>query len=250
MKSEINPRLVDQIRGRLAGVQDAIDQAACSCGRDPNGIRLVVVSKAQPLEVVQAAVLAGIRIFGENYAEQAEPKITAMAGTPDIEWHMIGHIQGRKAGIVSRCFNMVQSLDSVSLAARLDRLCASEGRVMPVLLELNLAGEKSKGGWRVSSEAELDGIREDIEQVAAMPNLQIHGLMTMPPLFDDPEATRPYFSNLRRLAQALSRRYPNLDWSELSMGTSADYPAAVQEGATLVRIGQAVLGPRPSRTAN
>lgn len=224
---------------------ETVAASARKAGRDPDSVRIVVVTKNQPLEVVRAAVEAGARLLGENYAEEAVDKILALKGQSAVEWHMIGHVQSRKAGLVAEHFALFQSLDSLKLAERVDRLAAGFGRVLPVLLEFNLGDESSKSGWVASDESRWPELLPEVQTIAALAHVQVRGLMTMPPLFADPEAARPYFQRLRRLQDFLAGRVPTAEWRELSMGTSADYPAAVEEGATLVRIGQAILGPRP-----
>lgn len=240
--------LTASIRERFEQVQAQIARAAQSAGRSERDVRLVVVTKAQPIEVIQAAVAAGARILGENYPEETVPKIEAMTGSPDVAWHMIGHVQSRKAGLVVEHFTMLQSLDSLRLAARLDRLLGEAGRRMPVLLEFNVGGEESKGGWSAGPGGKWEGWLPEIEQILALPHLAVRGVMTMPPLFEDPEQARPYFVQARRVLETLAGRYPQAGpWNELSMGTSADYRVAIEEGATYVRIGTAVVGPRPPK---
>ena len=222
-----------------------IAQAAHEAGRNPGDIRLVTVTKRQPSEVIHQAFAAGARIFGENYAEEALPKIEALPPVTGCEWHMIGHVQGRKARLVVSHFALVHSLDSLKLAQRYEALLAADGGALAVLLEFNLGGETSKTGWPGWDEARWESLLPEIGQALALPHLQVKGLMTMPPLCDDPELARPYFQQLRKLRDYLAKRFPAFGWQELSMGTSADYRVAIQEGATLVRIGQAILGPRP-----
>jgi len=244
----MNEALVSTIRERCQHTLAEIAEAASKSGREAEAVRLVVVSKSQPLEVVQAAVAAGITVFGENYAEEAVAKMAALKET-GVEWHMIGHVQSRKAGLVAEHFTMLHSLDSPKLARRLDRFCAESGRSLPVLLEFNVSGEESKSGFRAWDENCWVQLLPDIEQVLLLPHLRPQGLMTMPPYFDDPEQSRPYFQKLCRLQAFLTQRLPGSDWPELSTGTSADFLVAVQEGATYVRVGQAILGPR-KRVAN
>ena len=239
----MNETLLASIRLRYRQTLDRIASAAAGSGRKPEQVRLVVVSKSQPLEVIQAACAAGISIFGENYAEEAVQKIAALQET-NVEWHMIGHVQSRKADLIAAHFTMLHSLDSAKLAGRLDRLCGEMNRTLPVLLEFNVSGEESKFGFPAWEEKNWSGLQPGIEQILALPHLQVNGLMTMPPFFDDPEQTRPYFQRLRRLQGFLAAHYPQAHWQELSMGTSLDFVAAVQEGATYVRVGQAILGPR------
>ena len=239
----MNDSLLSSIRERYQRTINQIDDVVAGSGRAPGAVRLVVVSKSQPLDVVRAAVAAGISLFGENYAEEALGKITALRGTA-VEWHMIGHVQSRKAETVAANFAMLHSLDGLKLAGRLDRLCCELNRTLAVLLEFNVSGEESKFGFPAWDENHWPDLEPEIEQILAFQHLRVCGLMTMPPFFDNPEYTRPYFLRLRYLQEFLAKQYPQTQWKELSMGTSVDFIAAIQEGATLVRIGQAILGPR------
>ena len=244
MNGNVGDEQCSKILENLTRIQERIDAAARRSKRNSRDVRLVVVSKGQPVEVIEAAIHAGVQIFGENYAEQAVPKIEALRGSVEVEWHMIGHVQSRKANLVSKYFDCIHSLDSIKLAEKLNSLASESGKVIPVLLEINLGGEETKSGWRISTEDDLEGIVREFNQIKSLQNLCIRGLMTMPPMFDDPEHTRPYFRRLHNLSSILKRRLPDVDWIDLSMGTSADFEIAVEEGATLVRIGQAILGPR------
>ncbi|RME91277.1 MAG: YggS family pyridoxal phosphate-dependent enzyme [Anaerolineae bacterium] len=236
--------LVERIRERYERALEQIEAAARSAGRDPRDVRLVVVSKAQPLTVVRAAIAAGIRLLGENYPEEAVEKMQALAAETEVEWHMIGHVQSRKARLVAEHFALLHSLDRLKLARRLDRFAAEAGRTLPVLLEFNVSGEATKYGWPAWDENAWEALVPEIAQVLQFEHLRVRGLMAMPPLPREAEESRPYFRRLRRLRDFLSRRFPEIAWEELSMGTSADFVIAVQEGATLVRVGQAILGPR------
>jgi pyridoxal phosphate enzyme (YggS family) len=202
------------------------------------------VTKTQPVEVVQAAMEAGVRILGENYPEEGVTKMQFLAQQSGVEWHMIGHVQSRKARLVADHFALLHSLDSLKLAQRLDRFAAEAGRVLPVLLEFNVGGEESKSGWNASDESGWNTVLPEIADLLNLPNLRVQGLMTMPPLGIDPEDSRRFFLQLRQLRDYLAMQFPNADWHELSMGTSADYIVAVEEGATLVRVGTAIVGAR------
>jgi pyridoxal phosphate enzyme (YggS family) len=236
--------LVQSIRERYMQTLDRIAVAARSVNRDPDDVKLVVVTKTQPLDVVRAAVEAGVRILGENYPEEGVMKIQSMAGQIGVEWHMIGHVQSRKAKLVAEHFSLMHSLDSLKLAARLDRFAGEFERVLPVLLEFNIGGEQSKSGWNITDVASLDVLMPELETLLALSHLQVRGLMTMPPLGEDPESARMYFQKLVRLRDTLAKHFPRADWASLSMGTSADYEVAVQEGATMVRVGTAIIGAR------
>ncbi|MCX6065197.1 MAG: YggS family pyridoxal phosphate-dependent enzyme, partial [Chloroflexi bacterium] len=164
-----------------------------------------------------------------------------------LTWHMIGHVQSRKADLVAQNFNFMHSLDSLKLAIRLERFAAEAGLILPVLLECNVSGEESKFGYAAFDPAQLETLRLEAQQIAQLPHLEIRGLMTMPPLYDDAEKTRPFFRRLVELRERLSKQIPSVNWDELSMGTSADFVAAVEEGATIVRVGTAILGVRPPK---
>lgn len=233
-----------EIAEKIAGVEERIASAAHRVGRSDRP-RLVVVTKAQPLEVVEAALDAGAKILGENYPEETLPKIQALKTGYPAEWHMIGHLQSRKAPIVVEHFDMLQSLDRLDLALKLQARAAGVGRQLPVLLEFNTGGEESKSGWNAADERcwpELLGV---VRSIAALPNLEMRGLMTMPPWFEDPENARPFFIRLRLLRDYFQTNLPDIRLDQLSMGTSVDFEVAIEEGATLVRIGTAILGARP-----
>lgn len=240
--------LVQSIRERYLATLDKIASAAKRAGRNPESVKLVVVIKAQPVEVARAAIEAGAAILGENYAEEGVMKIQSLRDFSAVEWHMIGHVQSRKAALVAGNFNFMHSLDSLKLAKRLDRFAGEAGRKLPVLLEFNVGGEESKSGWNAWDEARWGELLEELAQTLALPNLQVRGLMSMPPLGDTAEFSRPFFQQLRRLQGFLAAQFPQADFSELSMGTSLDYETAVEEGATFVRVGTAILGPRVYKT--
>ena len=236
--------LISSIREKHLRMLDQIESAARKSNRKAGDVRLVVVTKSQPLEIVEAAVEAGAGILGENYPEEGVAKIQALAGRSGVEWHMIGHVQSRKARLVADHFALLHSLDSLKLAQRLERFAVEANRVLPVLLEFNLGGEVSKSGWNAAMQSNWDALLPDVSAISDLPHLQIRGLMTMPPLGTDPEDSRRYFRLLRSLRDHLAVQFPRGDWSDLSMGTSADFTVAVEEGATLVRVGTAILGER------
>jgi len=229
----------------LQAVQERIAAAARRAGRDPAQITLVAVTKNQTREAIAAAFDLGLRHFGENRVEEAEAK---MPGLPaGITWHMIGHVQGRKARQVVPLFHLVHSVDSVKLAAHLHRLCIEEGERLPVLLQVNISGEESKYGFAAERWAEDCAQRRDllaaVAEIVAQPGLQVQGLMTMAPIIADPEQVRPVFAALRHLRDELAGIHPEAAWQHLSMGMSDDFEVAVEEGATLVRIGRAIFDP-------
>jgi PLP dependent protein len=239
--------LVQSIRERYVQTLAKIAIAAQRVGRDPQSVKLVVVTKSQPVEVVQAVIEAGGKILGENYPEESVKKLQVLRKFSAVEWHMIGHVQSRKAQLVAENLDFLHSLDNLKLAARLSRFCGEAGRTLPVLLEINVGGEESKSGWSAEDEASWPSLLDELSAVIAMPNLHVRGLMTMPPLAETAEFSRPYFQKIKRLQKYLSMQYPKVDFSELSMGTSFDYDVAIQEGATFVRVGTAIVGPRPHK---
>jgi pyridoxal phosphate enzyme (YggS family) len=226
------------VKERLETVLDRIRKAAVACGRDPQSVRLVAVSKTVAAERVRAAVAAGVDTLGENYIQEARAKIEALAALP-VAWHFIGHLQSNKAKYAVRLFELIHTVDSLKLAAELDRQAARAGKTQQVLVQVNVSGEASKSG---ASEAEAGRLVADIGKLA---HLSVKGLMTMPPFFDQPEKARPFFRALRRLRDEIQQRHlPGVDLRELSMGMTGDFEAAIAEGATLVRIGTAIFGER------
>jgi pyridoxal phosphate enzyme (YggS family) len=229
---------------RLLLVRLRIAAAAERSHRDAAGIRLIAVTKSQPLERIREAFDAGLREFGENYLEEAEPKIRVL--DPAISWHMIGHVQSRKAKGVAELFPVIHSVDSAGLARRLSRFAAESGKTVQILLECNLSGEASKFGFAASDPSAWEGLIQEWQPVLSLPGLAVSGLMTMAPYSDDPEKARPVFHRLRELRDQARRRMPQSDWRELSMGMTDDFEPAVEEGATMVRIGRALFGQRPA----
>jgi pyridoxal phosphate enzyme (YggS family) len=225
-------------------VTERIGNAAVSVGRDPASVKLIVVTKGHPVEVVSRAIEAGLNVFGENYAEEGQTKKEALVGIQNLEWHMIGHIQSRKARLVVENYDWVHSLDSKKLARRLNRFAAERNVLLPVLVEFNVSGETSKYGFSADQEDSWPKLIEKIAPLTEFNNLNLRGLMTMAPFLPNPEGTRKYFQRLRRLRDYLIEQIPQADWNELSMGMSADFEVAVQEGATMVRIGTAIVGER------
>ena len=240
--------LVQSIRERYLSTLGKMADAANHVGRDPESVKLVVVTKTQSIEVVRAAIEAGVQILGENYPEEGVTKLQSLRGISAVEWHMIGHVQSRKAQLVAENFNFLHSLDSLKLAKRLDRFSGEAGRSLPTLLEFNLGDEESKSGWSASNEMLWSALLDELSAIVTLPNLQVRGLMVMPPLGTAAELSRPFFQKLKRLQEYLASQFPGVDFSELSMGTSTDYEVAVQEGATLVRVGTAIVGTRQYKT--
>jgi hypothetical protein len=237
------------IAANLAWVRERMAAAARRAGRAPGEITLLAVSKTHPAALVEQALAAGQRDFGENLVEEAWAKFgdpgspASLAARLDAadrpRLHLIGPIQSRKAALAIACRPaLIHAIDRLKIAARLDRFAAEAGQVQDVLLEVNVAGEESKFGWTP------DGVREEAATVLALPHLRVAGLMTIPPYELDPDAARPHFAALRCLQEDLARRFPQADWRCLSMGMSHDFEAAIEEGATIVRVGTAIFGTR------
>lgn len=223
---------LDEVRGRIATV-------ARRCGREPTEITLVAVSKTHPVAVLREALGVGVTDFGENRVQEAESKISAFRDH-EARWHLIGHLQANKARRAVMLFDVVQTLDSVSLAHRLDRACGEENRAeLPVLIQVDLAGEATKSGVPAT------GLSDVVKAVNQCSRLRFHGLMILPPFFEDAEQVRPFFRRLRELRDELQAGGHFGDRrGELSMGMSHDYEVATEEGATIVRVGTAIFGER------
>lgn len=234
----------DQIKDNYQRVSESIAETALASGRNPEDVRLVVVTKTHPVETIRAVVQAGAYHFGENRVEEAIEKMPALADLPDIQWHMVGHVQSRKAAAVCQHFDWLHSVDRLRLARRISRFAAEAGPRLPVLLQFNVSGEGTKSGWHAVEEGTWPQLAEEVGQVVALPGLHLHGLMTMAPYNPDPESARPVFIRLRKLRDYLSGQFPSVDFGQLSMGMSGDYRVGIQEGATIVRIGTAILGAR------
>jgi PLP dependent protein len=227
------------IAENIGCVRERIGRAARRAGRAAEQIRLVAVSKTVEPERVLEAVAAGIQILGENYVQEAQKKMAAVGH--GVSWHFIGHLQSNKAKPAVRLFDCIHTVDRLSLAEELNRIAKQQGKIVPILLEVHLSEEITKFG---AAEPEIWPLAE---KISAMDGLALKGLMTMPPYFDDPEESRPYFIRLRKLAEELARKNPGISGGELSMGMSNDFEVAVEEGATLVRVGTAIFGPRPAK---
>ncbi len=226
------------IAENLKRVQDEIANAAIRSGRKPDSVKLVGVTKTVDLDRINEAVSAGLQVLGENYVQEARNKVDQFGD--QVSWHFIGRLQTNKAKYAVKLFDIIETVDSIKLATELNRRAQPLGRVTRVLIQLNLAAEQTKGGLDPSEC--LDHIR----QIAELDHLQVRGLMTMPPFFNDPERARPYFRQLRELSQVIAAAgVEGVEMAELSMGMSGDFEAAIEEGATLVRVGTAIFGERP-----
>jgi pyridoxal phosphate enzyme (YggS family) len=224
------------IQINFSAVLRRITEAALGCGRDPGSVQLVTVAKTQPPDLVRAAIEAGAVIVGENYIQEARVKFETLVQLP-VRWHFIGHLQSNKAKYAIRMFELIHSVDSAKLAGELDKQARNAGKIQNILVQVNISNEPTKSG--VQQERTLDMIRT----IAGFQNICIQGLMTMPPFFNAPERARPYFSALRRLRDQVEKRL-NIPLKDLSMGMTGDFEVAIQEGATLVRIGTAIFGER------
>ncbi|MFQ6057620.1 MAG: YggS family pyridoxal phosphate-dependent enzyme [Anaerolineae bacterium] len=259
---ELRETDVIDIEASLQEVRRRIAQAAARVGRDPNGITLVAVTKRVSAERIVAAYQLGIRHFGENRVQEAQAKIPTVnrwleatpppgptsdfglrtarlsgsAETSDLTWHMVGHLQRNKVKRALELFDIIHSVDSVRLAREISRRCQRAERTMPILLEVNVSGEGTKYGFAPGE------IKAAVEDMVTLPGLTIQGLMTMAPIVEDPEEARPYFRRLRQLRDELRGGFPQVEWRHLSMGMTDDFEVAVEEGATMVRIGRAIFG--------
>jgi pyridoxal phosphate enzyme (YggS family) len=218
-------------------ILDRMAVAAAKAGRDHREVRLLAAAKSQSVEAIRAALSAGVRLVGENYVQEAQEKKQQVAGL--IEWHMIGHLQRNKAKIAVGLFDLIESLDNLALARALENEAARRAMVVRAFIEVNLAGEENKTGLSKTQVAPL------LEEIGSLSHLKVEGLMTVPPFRENPEEVRPYFRELREIRDRLMNlQIPNVNLKELSMGMSHDYTVAVEEGATIVRVGTALFGPR------
>lgn len=229
------------IADNVRRVRTRMRQAAERAGRDPMSVRLVAASKTVDAARIRAAIAAGVTILGENYLQETRQKLGQL-GQAGVEWHLIGPLQRNKVRYVFDLFDMMHSLDRLELAEEINRRAERLGRRLSVLLEVNVGGEASKSGWTTAD------LLNDIRQLAALPHIQVRGLMTIPPPTSQPHEARPFFRQLRQLRDRLAQEgYDGMTFDELSMGMTADYEVAIEEGATLVRVGTAIFGPRPER---
>ncbi|MFQ5896927.1 MAG: YggS family pyridoxal phosphate-dependent enzyme [Candidatus Methylomirabilia bacterium] len=221
------------VAANLRAVEARIDRAARRVGREPEEVLLVAVSKAVDVERIRQALAAGVRAVGENRVQEAKAKI-AHLGRP-VPWHLVGTLQTNKVREAVRLFDLIHSVDRLELARELDRRAQAEGKVIDALVQVNVAGEETKAGFAP------DELKPALEAVGALPGLRVLGLMTMPPPVEDPEAARPWFRQLRELRDQAGLTH-------LSMGMTGEFEVAVEEGATMVRVGTAIFGPRPPRS--
>lgn len=233
-------------------IRQRIADSCTRSGRDPDEVTLIAVSKTNPADYVIEAVDAGVQHFGENRVEEAESKIPIVNTrvSKPLTWHMIGHVQSRKAKDVSALFQCVHSVDTLKLGQKLSTLSVEQGKRLDVFLEINVSGEESKSGFVAVNWLKDDLVRSQLllqlEQVLTLPGLHVRGLMTMAPIVSEPDAARPIFASLRMLRQNLQERF-SIALPDLSMGMTDDYPIAIMEGATFVRVGRAIFGDRTNK---
>lgn len=212
--------------------------AAEACGRNPETVRLVAVSKTMPKEKLTEAVEAGVQTLGENYVQEARDKFNDLYTLP-VSWHFIGHLQSNKAKYVVKIFDLIHSVDTLKLAREINKQAKKNNKIQDILIQVNISEESTKSGARTEKTMEI------VQEISLFENVAIKGLMTMPPFFNAPERVRPFFKALRKLrTQIKEAAIPNVSMEELSMGMTGDFEVAIQEGATLVRIGTAIFGER------
>ena len=226
------------MRDRISRIRSRIETAVEDSGRQPEDVKLVAVSKTVPFEKILTAIDLGVTVFGENYVQEARDKFNALYSHP-LSWHFIGHLQSNKAKYVVKIFDLIHSVDSLKLSREIDKQAGKIGKVQSVLIQVNIAEETSKSGVLLEDTARL------VSEMSQLIHLEVKGLMTMPPYFNAPEKARPYFKALRQLRdQIRAMEIPGVAMDELSMGMTGDFEVAIQEGATLVRIGTAIFGER------
>lgn len=226
------------LKNRLERVKERIKATADACKRPVASIRMVAVSKTMPAEVVREAIEAGVTDLGENYIQEAKEKINALATYP-VTWHYIGHLQSNKAKYAVRLFDLIHSVDSLKLAKELDKYAKKNDKIQTILIQVNVAREDSKSGVYLEDSMRL------LREVSRLENISVKGLMTMPPYFNAPEKVRPFFAALRQFRDQIKKEaIPNISMDELSMGMTGDFETAIEEGATMVRIGTAIFGDR------
>lgn len=235
----MNVSATETVAERVRLVRAAIHRAEARSTRGPSSVRLVAVTKSVPVERMREGIEAGLSIFGENRLQEAQAKMAALASAP-VRWHFIGHLQRRKVRAVIGRFELIHSVDTVELAGEINRRAGDAGLCQDILLEVNIGGEPTKSGFQP------DALIGMIPELAGLSHVHIKGLMAIPPLAAEAELARPYFRSLREVARQIGQlRLPSVEMAELSMGMSNDYEVAIEEGATLVRVGTALFGVRP-----
>ena len=230
------------IADNIARVKQRIFQAAARAGRNPDLVTLMAVSKVVEPERIHQAYEAGIRVLGENRVQEFADKASAVQDLTQAEWHLIGHLQSNKANKAAGLFHAIDSVDSLRLAQKLDQAAHQAGKILPILIEINVGGEENKSGIAPGSQE----LEELLNAASSLQSVQVQGLMTIPPYTEDPGGARPYFRKLRDLRdQIASRKLPRIRMEVLSMGMSHDFEIAIEEGSTCVRVGTAIFGERP-----
>ncbi|MBF0112663.1 MAG: YggS family pyridoxal phosphate-dependent enzyme [Desulfamplus sp.] len=240
---------MQSIKDRLATIKTQIADAAKSCGREPEEITLVAVSKKKDVDTVLDAINSGVKIFGENYIQEATDKIDAIRQKIgqkidlDIKWHFIGHLQSNKAKVAVKYFDLIHTVDSIKLAQEIDRQAEKIGKIQDILIQVNISQEETKSG------TEADDAISLVESISSLKSLSLKGLMGMPPFFDEPERARPYFRELAKIRDRIEKMHitsisNSISMEHLSMGMSGDFQVAIEEGSTMVRIGTSIFGTR------
>ena len=237
-------RLEEKIRDNLADINHKISCAVKVSGRSADEISILAISKRQPVEVIGAAYHCGLRAFGESYVQEALEKMRYFCDFAGMRWEMVGHVQSRKASQVAENFHVLHSLDSLKLANLLSQFRPKSMAPLEVFLQVNIGDESSKTGFAAKDETDWQNLVLVVKQVLQLKGLNLVGLMAMPPLFADPQDSRPYFVKLRQLKDYLNDQVNKAALTQLSAGTSADFQIAIEEGATVIRIGERLLGPR------
>lgn len=233
----------EELQQQLEEIKERIKQSALKSGRDPEGIDLVVVTKGKSAAVVKNLVELGVTRIGESYLKEALFKQEILKGY-EIDWHMIGSIQQKKAKKIIYNFNTIHSVDRLSLTKELQKIAQQVSKKLSIYLELNVSGESTKHGWDIRSENDYAVLIQDFERILEMPALSVRGIMTIAPYSPNPENSRPFFRKLKNIRDMLSDRFPQVNDLGLSMGMSGDFEVAVQEGATILRVGSAIVGER------
>ncbi len=240
MMRNADEEMVTCIAARLKKVRERIAEACRRAGRHAGEVDIVAVTKSFPAEVVRAAITAGLSEIGENRVQEARDKRLLLGNIPGVRWHLVGHLQKNKAGLALALFDLIHSVDDLELARILNRRAAMLNRTVPIFLEVNVGEETTKFGFPPQEE----GLFRAVEEMLLLPYLRLEGLMTVAPIASDPEQVRPIFARLKDLREKLRERFPEAPWTHLSMGMTDDYVVAVEEGATLVRLGRAIFGER------
>ncbi|MDM8516547.1 YggS family pyridoxal phosphate-dependent enzyme [Desulfobacterales bacterium HSG16] len=231
------------MKDRIDTINKRIEEAASTCGRDPENVKLVAVGKTKPVEDIKEAALAGIDVVGENYIQEARTKFEALSSY-EISWHFIGHLQSNKAKYAVKIFDLIHTVDSLKLAYEIDKQAKKIDKIQDILVQVNISMEESKSG--ITDIRELFDL---LRTIGTMENISVKGLMTIPPYYNEPDKARPFFRELKKLAQKIvddkiTDEFSNISMDELSMGMTGDFEIAIEEGATLVRIGTAIFGTR------